>query len=179
MAGESFQNEIPPARINIKFVKKTDGAQKEIELPLKLLVVGDFTGREPKSGDTLAQRKKININKDNFKAVMKEQDLSLRVNVANKIAGGDEELVADLKFDDLDSFHPEQVAKQVPQLRALLAARNALRELRGRVISDSEFRKALDKLAKDPSGVEAVLKDIEKVAPLPPALAQRGASDGK
>src|SRR5262245_30764523 len=175
MPGESFQNEIPPARVNIKFVKKTDGAQKEIELPLKLLVLGDFTGREPKAGETLAQRKKININKDNFRAVIKDQSLSLRVNVANKIAGGDEEMTAELKFDDLDSFHPKQVAKQVPQLRALLAARNALRELRGRVISDAEFRKALDKIAKDKTGLDSVLKDLDQVAPLPPGLGPSGA----
>jgi type VI secretion system protein ImpB len=174
MPGESFQNEIPPARVNIKFVKKTDGAQKEVELPLKLLVLGDFTGREAKPGETLAQRKKINVNKDNFRAVMKDQNLAVRLNVPNKIAGGDEELVAELTFGDLDDFHPEQVAKQVPQLRALLAARNALRELRGRVISDSEFRKTLDKIAKDKTGLDGVIKDLDQVAPLPPGFGPQG-----
>jgi type VI secretion system protein ImpB len=170
MPGESFQNEIPPARINIRYVKKTDGAQKEIELPLKLMVVGDFTGREPKPGETLAHRKKININKDNFKSVMKDQDISVRLNVKNKIAGGDEEMVADLKFENLDAFHPEAVAKQVPQLRALLAARGALKELRGRIISNSEFRKALDKIAKDSAGLDGALQKLDTVAPMPPGL---------
>ncbi len=172
MPGESFQNEIPPARVNIKLVKKTDGAQKEIELPLKLLVVGDFNGREDST--PLAKRKKVNINKDNFRAVMAEQKLALRLNVKNKIAGGDEDLATDLKFADLDSFHPEQVAKQVPQLRALLAARNALRELRGRVISDAEFRKALDKVTRDQAGLEDLLKDLDQVAPMPPGLSPQG-----
>ncbi|HEX4496186.1 MAG TPA: type VI secretion system contractile sheath small subunit, partial [Thermoanaerobaculia bacterium] len=37
----SFQNEIPPSRVNIRYVKKTDGAQEKIELPLKLLLLGD------------------------------------------------------------------------------------------------------------------------------------------
>ena len=71
---------------------------------------------------------------------------------------------------DLDSFHPEQVARQIPQLRALLAARNALKELRGRVISDAEFRKTLDKLAKDGTAVADMLRDLDQVAPLPPGL---------
>jgi len=170
MPGESFQNEIPPARINIKFVKKTDGAQKELELPLKLLVTGDFTGRPAAAGETLAKRKKVPINKDNFKAVMKEQNLAVRLNVKNTIAGGDEEMSAELKFQDLDSFHPEQVARQVPQLRALLAARNALKELRGRVISDAEFRKTLDLLAKDSARLEDVRKELNQIAPLPDGL---------
>ena len=41
----SFQNEIPPSRINIRYVKKTDGAQEKVELPLKLLLLGDYTLR--------------------------------------------------------------------------------------------------------------------------------------
>jgi type VI secretion system protein ImpB len=172
MPGESFQNEIPPARINIKFVKKTDGAQKEIELPLKLLVAGDFTGREDST--PLAKRKKVNINKDNFKAVMADHKLALHLDVKNSVAAGDEDLAVDLQFKDLDAFHPEQVARQVPQLRALMAARNALKELRGRVISDAEFRKSLDKLARDSSAVEDMLKDLDQVAPLPPGLGPQG-----
>lgn len=40
---ESFQNEIPRARVNIKLDLVTGGAQKKVELPLKLLSVGDFS----------------------------------------------------------------------------------------------------------------------------------------
>ena len=36
---ESFQNEIPRARVNIKLDLVTGGAQKKVELPLKLLSV--------------------------------------------------------------------------------------------------------------------------------------------
>jgi len=41
MAG-SFQNEIPPARVNIKLDIDKGGAQKKVELPFKMLVLGDF-----------------------------------------------------------------------------------------------------------------------------------------
>ncbi len=33
---DSFQNEVPKARINLKLALHTGGAQKKIELPLKL-----------------------------------------------------------------------------------------------------------------------------------------------
>ncbi|EOC0563173.1 type VI secretion system contractile sheath small subunit, partial [Cronobacter sakazakii] len=39
----SFQEEIPKARINLKLNLHTGGAQKKVELPLKLLVTGDFS----------------------------------------------------------------------------------------------------------------------------------------
>ncbi|HCR0169558.1 TPA: type VI secretion system contractile sheath small subunit, partial [Enterobacter hormaechei] len=44
---DSFQNEVPKARINLKLALHTGGAQKKIELPLKLLTLGDFSnGKE-------------------------------------------------------------------------------------------------------------------------------------
>ena len=47
---ESFQNEVPKARVNIKLDLHTGGAQKKVELPLKLLVMGDYSnGRETRA----------------------------------------------------------------------------------------------------------------------------------
>ena len=45
MAG-SFQNEIPAARINLKLDVGKGNAKKKLELPLKTLVVGDFTQKK-------------------------------------------------------------------------------------------------------------------------------------
>ncbi|MCT8151335.1 type VI secretion system contractile sheath small subunit, partial [Klebsiella aerogenes] len=53
---DSFQNEVPKARINLKLSLHTGGAQKKVELPLKLLTVGDFSnGKEHRP---LAERQK-------------------------------------------------------------------------------------------------------------------------
>lgn len=41
MTLSSFQNEVPKARVNIKLDLHTGGAQKKVELPLKLMVMGD------------------------------------------------------------------------------------------------------------------------------------------
>ncbi|EPE3939287.1 TPA: type VI secretion system contractile sheath small subunit, partial [Klebsiella pneumoniae] len=44
---DTFQNEVPRARINLKLSLHTGGAQKKVELPLKLLTIGDFShGKE-------------------------------------------------------------------------------------------------------------------------------------
>ena len=57
MASSSFQNEIPKARINIKLDLHTGGAQKKVELPLKLLVMGDYSnGQEQRPRPTLPAR---------------------------------------------------------------------------------------------------------------------------
>lgn len=44
---DSFQNEVPAARVNIKLDLHTGNAKKKVELPLKLLAVGDYSnGKE-------------------------------------------------------------------------------------------------------------------------------------
>ncbi|SUG34731.1 type VI secretion protein, family [Salmonella enterica subsp. arizonae] len=61
---DSFQNEVPKARINLKLDLHTGGASKKTELPLKLLVAGDFSNGQESA--PLSERKKINLNKNNF-----------------------------------------------------------------------------------------------------------------
>jgi type VI secretion system protein ImpB len=58
---ESFQNEVPKARVNIKLDLHTGGAQKKIELPLKLLVMGDYSNGQ--NTQTLGDRTKLSIDK--------------------------------------------------------------------------------------------------------------------
>ncbi|WP_166521533.1 type VI secretion system contractile sheath small subunit, partial [Yersinia pestis] len=81
----SFQNEIPKARINIKLDLHTGGAQKKVELPLKLLVMGDYSnGQEQRP---LSEREKLNINKNNFNSVLAEFQPSLKLAVPDTLAG--------------------------------------------------------------------------------------------
>ncbi|MBP0072684.1 type VI secretion system contractile sheath small subunit, partial [Yersinia pseudotuberculosis] len=84
MSSSSFQNEIPKARINIKLDLHTGGAQKKMELPLKLLVMGDYSnGQEQRP---LSEREKLNINKNNFNSVLAEFQPSLKLAVPDTLA---------------------------------------------------------------------------------------------
>ena len=84
MAG-SFQNEIPAARINLKLDVGKGDAKKKTELPLKMLVLGDFSLKN--KDERVAEREKISINKNNFEQVMESLDLNVKYNVDNKLTG--------------------------------------------------------------------------------------------
>src|SRR4051812_34288241 len=74
---DSYQREIPKARVNISLDLHTGGASKRVELPLKLLVMGDYSaGREQAA---VAERKKIGIDKANFNAVLAELNPKIAV----------------------------------------------------------------------------------------------------
>lgn len=165
MAQGSYQSEIPASRVNIKYVKYVGDATEEVELPLKLLLVGDYTQRED---DTpLEDRKRININKNNFAAVMKEQNLSLNFNVDNLLSGEEgDEMNVDLKIESLKDFLPENIARQVPELKVLLEVRKLLQDLKGRVVNNTEFRRELDRILQDPDKAAALREQLEKIAPL-------------
>lgn len=161
---QSFQKEKPPARINLFLDVVTGDAQKKIELPMRLLVMGDFTGKE--SGIPLEDREKININKDNFEDVLRSQNVDMDLVVKDTLSGGeDDEMKVNIKIDSMADFHPEQVAKQVPQLQKLLATRNLLQDLRNRIISVAEFRKGLEKIVKDPEALKQLEAELTQIVP--------------
>ena len=61
----------PKERVNIVYKPATGNAQEEVELPLKIMMVGDYTLRP--DDQAVENRKPINIDKDNFNQVLGEQ----------------------------------------------------------------------------------------------------------
>lgn len=69
MASNSFQNEVPKTRVNIKLDLHSGGAQKKVEWPLKLMVMGDHSnGEKPRP---LSVREKVNTYNNNFDSVLR------------------------------------------------------------------------------------------------------------
>jgi type VI secretion system protein ImpB len=165
----SFQNEIPPSRVNIRYVKKTDGAQEKIELPLKLLLLGDYTLRPDST--PLDERKKISVNKDNFDDVLREQKIKLSMNVPNRLTGGkDDELKVELELDSMKAFNPDEVVQRVPELKRMLEIRELLSDLKARVITNRDFRQALEKIVKDKDQLSAITAELDRIAPMPDVM---------
>lgn len=157
----SYQNEIPPARINIQLSVETGGAQKKMELPLKLLVMGDFK----MNGDNsrIIEREKINMNKDNFDEVMKSLGISLKTSVDNRLKKDNSDLPIELKFDSIKSFEPMEIVKQVPDLNRLMAVRNLIKDLGSNLLDNREFRKKMETILKDNNATKQILEEIDLI----------------
>ncbi len=160
---ESFQNEIPKARVNIKLDLVTGNAKKKTEIPLKLLSVGDFSNG--KAEGTLSERTKLNINKNNFNNVLAELNPELKLTVRDTLANDGSEENVHLQFQHLRDFEPEQVAKQLPKLRALMAMRNLLRDLKSNLLDNITFKKELELILRDPSLSEELRNELNALAP--------------
>lgn len=159
---ESFQNEVPKARVNIKLDLHTGGAQKKVELPLKLLVMGDYSNGQTTAA--LAERTKVSIDKNNFNSVLSDFNPKAKIAVTNTLKEDGTELPVDLSFSSMDDFKPDVVARKVPELRALMAARNLLRDLKSNLLDNATFRRELEKILKDPALSDSLRTDLQKIS---------------
>jgi type VI secretion system protein ImpB len=153
------QSVAPKERVNITYKAQVGDAQEETELPLKILMVGDYTGR---TDDTpLEERKPISVDKENFSEVMAKQDLKATVSVADKLSSEkDASLSVNLTFKGLGDFTPEGVVNQVPELKKLLELRQALTALKGPLGNIPAFRKKIQSLLGDDKARAQLMQEL-------------------
>ena len=149
----------PMERVNIVYRPAIDDVQNDVELPLKMLVLGDFTGNSDEC--SVEKRDPINIDKDNFNEILKAQNISMDLSVPNKfVAEEDQEINVKLQVNSMKDFGPEAIAEQVPELKRLLELREALRSLKGPLSNIPEFRKKIQALIKDDIARRKLLEEI-------------------
>lgn len=150
----------PKERINIKYIPATGDQQEEKELPLKLMVLGDFLGHEQNT--SVEEREAISVDKNSFSNVMKESDLSVTIEVPNKLVEEEEQTFsAKLNFKSLKDFEPDSIVNQVPELKKLIELREALVALKGPLGNVPEFRKALEGLLQNSEDRNKLLSELE------------------
>lgn len=156
---DSYQNEIPKARINLSLDVDTGGHKKKVELPLKMLVLGDFSNGKTKG--KVADRQRINIDQNNFESVMSDLAPSVCFNVPNLMANDGSDFTVDMAFKSLKDFRPDSVAQQVPELSGLMAMRNLLKDLKSNLVDNSKVRKELEKIVNDQPQLEGLKQKLE------------------
>lgn len=158
---DSFQNEIPRARVNIALDLETGGATVKKELPLKLLVMGDFSNGKGE-GD-LAERQRVNITANNLEKVMEDLAPATTFSVPNKISNEEgSEIKVDLEFKKFKDFHPEQVAAQIPEVSSMLAMRNLLKDLKSNLLDNSTLRKEVERIMGSEADINTLKDELSK-----------------
>jgi type VI secretion system protein ImpB len=148
----------PKERINIVYKSKLEG-QPEVELPFKMLVMQDLTGR-PKEVE-LEERQPVKIDRETFDAVMSSFDLGVDVRVKDRLSGiKDATIPVSLKFATLRDFTPEGIAHQMPELQKLLELRDALSSLKSPLGNKGNFRKRIQSILSDENARTRMMKEL-------------------
>jgi type VI secretion system protein ImpB len=147
-------------RVHISYEVETEGASVERELPFVVGVMGDFAGDPSEPLKPLAERKFVQIDRDNFNDVMARIQPGLNIKVDNTLANDGSQMAVNLKFRSIEDFEPTKVAEQVPALKALLDTRAKLRDLMSKVDRSEELEGLLEEVLQDKDKLAALSSQL-------------------
>ena len=151
----------PKERVNVTFKPATGDATEELELPLKMMVLGDFTQQEDER--KLEDRKPFCVDKNYFNDVIEKQNLNIQFGVKNQLQEnekGSDEIPVSLSFKHINDFDPASIVEQVPELKGLMDLREALVSLKGPLGNVPSFRKAIEDALVDEGAREKLLNEL-------------------
>ncbi|WP_137125152.1 type VI secretion system contractile sheath small subunit [Roseomonas sp. HF4] len=147
-------------RVHITYEVETEGAAIERELPFVVGILGDFAGDPTEPLKPLAERKFVQIDRDNFNDVMARIQPGLNIKVDNTLAGDGSQMAVNLKFRSIEDFEPTRVADQVPALKAMLETRSKLRDLMSKVDRSDELEGLLEQVLQDKDKLDKLSAEL-------------------
>ena len=136
---------VRPPRVSMTCEVETNGAMVLKELPFVSSVLADLAG-DKRRDKKLKDREFVTIDRDNFDTVLAGIAPELKLRAENTLAGDGSELAVELKFSSLKDFSPDQIAAQVPALKALLETREKLVDLKSRADGNDRLEELLNEL---------------------------------
>lgn len=136
---------VRPPRVHITYDVETGGAIEKRELPFVVGVLADLSGMPEKPLPPMKDRKFVEIDRDNFDAVLKNINPRLAFKANNRLDEDDTKLNIELRFESMEDFHPARVANQIDPIRKLLEKRRSLANIRSSLTGNDK----LDRLLQD------------------------------
>lgn len=149
-------NRVRKPRVHITYEVETEGAMVKKDLPFVVGVMGEFSGDPTSPLRPMAERKFIQIDRDNFNDVMARMTPGLKLKVDNKLADDGSQMAVDLKFNSMEDFEPGRIVEQVPALKALMETRNKLRDLMSKVDRSEDLENLLEQVLKNEGELKAL-----------------------
>ncbi|CNF18302.1 type VI secretion system contractile sheath small subunit [Yersinia enterocolitica] len=137
-------------RVQIEYDVEIYGSEKKVELPFVMGVLADLSGKPLEPLPSVADRKLLDIDIDNFDERMKAMKPRVAFAVKNTLTG-EGQLMVDITFERLNDFSPDEIAKKVDSLSQLLDARTQLANLQTYMDGKAGAEELVMKLLKDKS----------------------------
>jgi len=158
--GQKFIGRNRAPRVQIEYDVETYGAEKQVNLPFVMGVMGDFSGETGNAAPKIGERNFMEIDVDNFDDRMKAINPGTKFRVPNTLTG-EGELSIDLNFECVDELSPAGVARKVGALNKLMEAREKLNNL----IAYMDGKEDAEDLIGKIMGNEELLKSLMESAP--------------
>jgi len=147
-------------RVHITYDVETEGATKQKELPFVMGVMGDFSGEPTAPLKPLKDRKFVQIDRDNFDAVMASMTPGLKLKVENTLADDGTEMAVDLQFKSIEDFAPINLVQQIEPLRKLYETREKLKELQSKVDRSDALQGVLEDVLRQTDQLKQIASEL-------------------
>lgn len=137
-------------RVQIEYDVELYGAEKKVQLPFVMGVMSDLAGKSEVEQPSIADRKFLEIDVDNFDDRMKSMAPRAAFTVPNTLTG-EGNLAVDITFESMDDFSPAAIAAKVEPLKELLDARTQLSNLMTYMDGKTGAEDLISKIIQDPS----------------------------
>ena len=137
-------------RVQIEYDVELYGAEKKVQLPFVMGVMADLSGKPAEALPSVADRKFLEIDVDNFDSRLKSMKPRVAFSVPNTLTG-EGNLSVDVTFESMDDFSPAAVARKVEGLNKLLEARQQLSNLITYMDGKSGAEELIAKVLADPA----------------------------
>ncbi len=147
-SGQKFISRNRKPRVHITYEDPYD-SEELVELPFVMGVMADLSGNASAvEKPEIENRKFLDTDMDNFDSRLEAIEPALAFKTKNKLGEeGGTQLSVNLKFKKMEDFEPVAIARQVPALAKLLAAReqlsNLMRYMDGKVAAEDTLKKLL------------------------------------
>lgn len=148
---------VRPPRVKISYDVETGGAIEAKELPFVVGVMADLSGMPDAPLPRMKDRKFVEIDRDNFDAVLAAARPRVAMQVPNVLQKDGSSLNVALTFGSLDDFGPVGLIRQIPPLAKLYEARGRLSDLLAKLDGNDELDSLLSGLTANPES-QAELK---------------------
>ena len=142
-------------RVQIEYDLELYGAEKKVNLPFVMGVMGDLSGKPAEGLSPVADRKFLEIDVDNFDERLKAMKPRVAFQVPNTLTG-EGNLSVDISFESMDDFSPAAVARKVDALNKLLQARTELSNLLSYMDGKSGAEELIARVLKDKALLDAL-----------------------
>ena len=142
-------------RVQIEYDLELYGAEKKVNLPFVMGVMGDLSGKPAEGLSPVADRKFLEIDVDNFDERLKAMKPRVAFQVPNTLTG-EGNLSVDISFESMEDFSPAAVARKVDALKKLLDARTELSNLLSYMDGKSGAEELMAKVLKDKALLNAL-----------------------
>jgi type VI secretion system protein ImpB len=159
---------VRPPRVQITYDVEVGGAIEKKELPFVVGVLSDLSGGAGRPLPKLKARKFVNLDRDNFEAVLASIAPRLSFLVDNTLQPPGSQLKVELEFKQLEAFHPLNVIEQIPPLKKLLDARRRLSDLLAKLDGNDELEHSLQDVLNNTEKLKAI-QSATAPAPAAPA----------